>query len=357
MPTTNDTLFSMFRPLSPIYSTIMRGREALYINETLKSYEMPVPVVSVGNLSMGGTGKTPLVIYLARLFQEKNFKPAIISRGYKGQANNPVNVVSTYDSILLGSGDAGDEPFLISKSLPNIPVLTGKKRALPCKYAIEKLGCDILILDDGFQHLPVKRNLDLVLFNSSTIDKKHNVFPGGELRESILALKRCDAIVFTGVEDEFLQAIENFKKKLEINQIQKPIFFIRYGAISIKKYPNGTKEQDSFATDSKLLAFTGIGNPHRFKSYLLNNNCNIQAFTPFADHHKYTQDDIDKLEKYALDNQISGLITTEKDAVKLSNITVTLPIFIATPELIVEKEFDDFVKHKVNLFYKEPIQQ
>lgn len=354
MTTTNDTLFTMFRPLSPIYSAVMRGRELLYKKETLKSHEMPVPVVSVGNLSMGGTGKTPLVIYLAKLFQMKSFKPAIISRGYKGQANNPVNVVSTSASVLLDSRVAGDEPYLISKSLPNIPVLTGKKRALPCKYAVDKLGCDILILDDGFQHLPVKRNLDLVLFNSSTIDKKHNVFPGGELRESIFALNRCDAIVFTGVEDEFLQGIEAFVKKLELNHITKPIFLIRYGDITIREFPNGTQAKREFDSSSNTLAFSGIGNPHRFKDYLLSNNFNIQAFTPFADHHKYTQDDIDKLEKHAAENQINNMITTEKDAVKLGGFSISLPLFIATPKLIVEKKFDDFIKHKVNLFYKDP---
>lgn len=352
MTTTNDALLSMFRPLSPIYSAIMRGRELFYEKETLKSHEMPVPVVSVGNLSMGGTGKTPLVIHLAKLFQEKSFKPAIISRGYKGQASNLVNVVSTYEAVLLNSEDAGDEPFLISKSLSNIPVLTGKKRALPCKYAVDKLGCDILILDDGFQHLPVKRNLDLVLFNSSTIDKKHHVFPGGELRESILALKRCDAIVFTGVEDAFLSAIENFKEKLELHNITKPTFLIRYGDILINRYPNGTKKHGEGITDFKLLAFTGIGNPHRFKDYLLNNHCNIQTFTPFADHHKYTQSDIDKLEEYALEKHITALITTEKDAVKLSNLNIAFPLFIATPKLIVEKKFDDFVQRSINLLYK-----
>lgn len=331
----------------------MRGREVLYEKETLKSYKMIVPVISVGNLSMGGTGKTPLVIYLANLFRRNSFKPAIISRGYKGRASNPVNIVSNYESILLNSGDAGDEPFLIAKSLPNIPVLTGKKRVLPCTYAVEKFGCDVLILDDGFQHLPVKRNLDLVLFNSSTINKKHEVFPGGELRESITALKRCDAIVFTGVENEYIQAIDRFKEKLAINQIEKPIFLIKYGAISIRNYSNESGQQDIFTADSELLAFTGIGNPHRFKDYLLNNNCNIQAFTPFADHHTYIQDDIDKIERYAKDNQITGLITTEKDAVKLNNLTISLPLFIATPELIVDKKFDEFVKRCVNLFYED----
>ena len=162
-------LFLLGLPFSPFYSAVMVFRSFLYRKGFFKSHRLPVPVVSVGNLTMGGTGKTPLVMYLANSFKGMDRKPAIVSRGYGGSANGPVNVVSDGRKVLLGPDAAGDEPRLLAESLPGVPVLTGPKRAAVGRFAVERFQPDILILDDGFQHMSVCRDLDIVLINGRSL--------------------------------------------------------------------------------------------------------------------------------------------------------------------------------------------
>lgn len=135
-----DTLFTVLRPLSPVYAKIMSAREKMYTSETLKSTRFNVPVISIGNLTMGGTGKTPLVIYLAKHLLNMQYKPAVISRGYKGEAEKSVNIVSDYQHIFLDSKAAGDEPRLIAESLPGVPALTGKSENTRVSMLFRKWG-------------------------------------------------------------------------------------------------------------------------------------------------------------------------------------------------------------------------
>ena len=176
--------FMLGRPLAPLYSLAMLARAQGYRRGLFASHKMPVPVISVGNLLMGGTGKTPLVQYLAQLLQNEGWKPAIISRGYGGRAKDRVNVVSNGQQVLLDAVQAGDEPLLLAESLPGVPVLTGIVRHLPAREAIA-MGADVLVLDDGFQHLAVQRDVNLVLFNADRLAGNSRVFPGGELREPV----------------------------------------------------------------------------------------------------------------------------------------------------------------------------
>ena len=351
MTTTNDTLFSIFRPFSPIYSGLMKGREYLYKTNKVESKKYHVPVISIGNLTMGGTGKTPMVIFLAELFRKKNFKPAIISRGYKGTADKSVNIVSDYQNIYLDAAAAGDEPFMMATKLSGIPVLTGKKRHNPCTYAIKELGCDVLLLDDGFQHLHVQRDLDLVLFNSSSLTDNLKVFPGGELREPLSALNRASALIFTNYQDKYSEQINSFITNLKEHGIEKPVFKASLGDINLFEVTEGWKFSQVSRCDYSVLAFSGIANPNRFKEFLLHHKVVVEAFTQFADHHKYTQQAIDKLIEFATKNKISALITTEKDIVKLKEFQFTLPLFIASPILSFEKEGVEFILENVNKFY------
>ncbi len=161
-----NILFTLGRPFSPLYGAAMQAREKLYRSGTLKSHSLPVPVISIGNLVLGGTGKTPTVHYVAKLLKKAGMSPAIISRGYGGSANNPVNIVSDGHKLLLSPEVAGDEPYMLAQMLPQLPVITGSKRINPCTCAIEKFGANILILDDGFQHMAVSRDINLVLFDA-----------------------------------------------------------------------------------------------------------------------------------------------------------------------------------------------
>ena len=184
---TNTFYFALGRPFSPIYSLAMRLRETLYRRGVLQSFRLSVPVISVGNLTMGGSGKTPMVQYLARLLQRHGFHPAVISRGYGGTANAKVNTVSDGSSVLLDAATAGDEPRFLAETLPGVPVLTGIVRRMPAQRAVE-MGADVLLLDDGFQHLQIVRDVNLVLFNTDRLAGNSRVFPGGDLREPVIAL-------------------------------------------------------------------------------------------------------------------------------------------------------------------------
>lgn len=352
MPIKKESLFTILRPFSPIYGSIMKTREKLYRNESISSIGFDVPVISVGNLTMGGTGKTPLVIYLAKYFSKKQFRPAIISRGYRGSAKKPVNIVSDFHNIFLTDAQAGDEPRLMAEKLPGIPVLTGKKRRLPCTHAIQQLGCDLLILDDGFQHLDVRRTLDLVLFNSDNINQEKHVFPGGELREPLSALNRCDCIIYTGATQSTESDIQAFSSLLESKGISKPFFKTSLEAPLLKD-ANNQQVNEHLLKEKGSLAFCGIGNPARFKDYLLASDMNLLMFRSFDDHHAYNQEDVADLEYHARQNGASYLLTTEKDFVKLRDLNFSMSVYTVTPKTKVQDDFDIFITDKINHFFIE----
>ena len=174
---------SALRLLSLPYGAAVALRNHLYDRELLRTAKLPCPVVSVGNLTVGGTGKTPTVILLAALLKEHGHRPAVLSRGYGGHAKASVNVVSDGNRILLGWREAGDEPVLIAGALPGVPVLTGPKRFLTGRAAVERFGADVLILDDAFQHRSLFRDIDIVLIDAARPFGNGFLLPRGPLRE------------------------------------------------------------------------------------------------------------------------------------------------------------------------------
>ncbi len=198
MNSISNALFFWGRPFSPLYGFVMKLREQLYKKGILRSYNFPVPVISVGNLVLGGTGKTPTVMQIAQLLKNHGYRPGIVSRGYGGKAKDAVNIVSNFDRVLLPPKAAGDEPYLLASKLPGIPVITGKKRAHPCNYAITELGCDCLVLDDGFQHIAVQRDIDIVLFNATDLAGNSRIFPGETAGFSLVGLCGNQYLHYTG---------------------------------------------------------------------------------------------------------------------------------------------------------------
>ncbi|MCK5070166.1 MAG: tetraacyldisaccharide 4'-kinase [Desulfocapsa sp.] len=330
------------RPFSPIYSAIMRARESLYQKNIKKRYKLDVPVISVGNLTMGGTGKTPIVGLLASMLLEKGFKPAIISRGYGGAADNKVNVVSDGNEIFMDPKAAGDEPCFLAANLPGIAVLTGIVRVLPCRHAIEKLGCNILILDDGFQHMAIKRDLDLVLFSAAKLAGNSRVFPGGDLREPVAALKRCNAFLLTGMTEELKERADKFAKLLSERFPDKPIFLTSYKSVGAKSLADD-EISDLSELPSHLYGFCGIAQPELFKKSLTEENVQLTGFLPLKDHQPFTSALIKKINQQATDSGAKGLITTEKDIVKLKQEHFDLPCYSLKMEVSTNSDFDTFI--------------
>ena len=207
--------------LSFFYLCIINFRNWLYDHKILKETILPCPVISVGNITVGGTGKTPCVIMLAQMLQENGFKPAILSRGYGGKSINPVNIVSDGHKILLDSEIAGDEPFLIAHVLKGIPVITGAKRIVAGKTAIDQFGVNVLICDDAMQHRQIFRDINLVLLDSHNLQGNNHILPRGRLREPITELRRASAIVLTRT-NEAQQTNDKIEKLIQTENI--PIF-------------------------------------------------------------------------------------------------------------------------------------
>lgn len=335
-----NVLFFLGRPFAPIYGATMIAREKLYETGLLVQCALPVPVVSVGNLMLGGTGKTPTVEHLSSLLVRHGYKPAVISRGHGGKAKNEVNVVSDGQNVLLSAIEAGDEPYMLAESLPGVPVLTGVKRIIPCRHAIDHFDVDILILDDGFQHLSVKRDINIVLFDSSTLAGNSRVFPGGPLREPVSALKRCDAFLLTGKTASNHARSKQFSELLVQRFPDKPV----YSASLVSPQIIGPDGSSRKLTESvRYFGFCGIANPARFEQTIKDLQLKLVFFYPLDDHQIYKQSLVSTLCDKALQCGADRLITTQKDAVKLRKFKTSLPIFVLKMKQNIEKSFDDFI--------------
>jgi len=338
-----ESFFFLGRVLSPFYSALMVLRSYLYKKGLLKTQKLEVPVISIGNLTMGGTGKTPLVMYVVRYLLGSGRKPAIVSRGYGGKAAKEVNIVSDGRKIFLDAEAAGDEPALLAESLAGVPVLTGPRKVRVGQYATENFQIDTVVLDDGFQHLALRRDLDLVLFSARAFLGSGWVFPGGELREPFSALKRAHGFVITGVDRATMERAEAFKKFLCQCLPHVPVFMGEYLPVCLLH----SQRTKTFAIDRArhflFYGFAGIANPDSFRQTLLKENFKLVGFQPFRDHHHYSAEDIAALVSAAKAGRAQALITTEKDFVKLKPFFGDFPVLALKVELFMEEEFDLFL--------------
>ncbi|MFH1021417.1 MAG: tetraacyldisaccharide 4'-kinase [Pseudomonadota bacterium] len=341
-------LFLAGRLFSPVYSLVMVLRAYLYRNNIfLKSHRLPVPVISIGNLTLGGTGKTPMVRYVTRLLLNRGLRPAIVSRGYGGKAAGTVNIVSDGARILLSPDMAGDEPFMLAEALPGVPVLTSPERARVARHAIREFGVNRIVMDDGFQHLAVQRDLDLVLFSARTFLGNGRVFPGGELREPLSALGRAHAFVVTGVDSGNRAEVEDFQRWLQRAFPGKPVFAGKYLSAGIWHSRQGKAYTLTEAREIPVFAFAGIANPDSFRQTLRQEGFSLAGFKEFRDHHGYTPQDVLALVAAALAHGAQALITTEKDFVKLRPFFGEFPILALTIELCMDQGFDLFMAERL----------
>jgi tetraacyldisaccharide 4'-kinase len=335
--------FALGRPFSPIYSLTMRLREHLYRRGILQSYRLEVPVVSVGNLTMGGTGKTPMVQYLARQLQSHGYHPAIVSRGYGGAATAKVNVVSDGSTLLLDAKEAGDEPRLLAETLPGVQVLTGIVRRLPAQRAVE-MGADVLLLDDGFQHLQIVRDIDLVLFNADRLAGNSRVFPGGDLREPVAALNRATGFVLTGVDDVNRERATRFGELLRARFPHIAIAYTGYKVESLVALtPLGIIEPvpADRIEHEHCFGFCGIARPESFRQTVATQGIELAGFHSLADHQRYSSTLVNAILAKARQSGASCMLTTEKDLVKLAphSHAFSLPLYGLRMQVEAEEPF------------------
>ena len=277
-------------------------------------------VISVGNLTLGGTGKTPFVMMIAETLRGNGYKPAILTRGYGGKSNQLVNVVCDGKSLLLSPDWVGDEAVMMAEKLKNVPIITGSDRFQTGRYALENFEIDTLILDDGFQHLALRRDLDILLCDHQRPLGNNHLFPAGELREPASETQRADIVCFTRYSggpvkfsQKFLGSIPQIKTHLRLD--------------SIINMENGDVCDAEALKNQPVVAFCGIANPEGFRQILEDSQVQLKMFKAFPDHHVYSLQDIKDLESRALEEGGKLILISEKDAVKLKDIKFSLPFY------------------------------
>jgi tetraacyldisaccharide 4'-kinase len=339
--------------LSFFYGLAVWFRLFLYARGIFRRRSLPCKVVSVGNITLGGTGKTPLVCLLSEMIQARGHRVAILSRGYKGNFRGPFALVTDGERILMDAQQAGDEPYLLAEKLRGIPVIVGRERWLSGKYAIEQFRSEVLILDDGFQHLPLNRDLNLLLIDSSSPFGNGHLFPRGALREPLSQLSRADAIILTKVAESVNIKIlkQNLEKILEGHLL---FFQVDYAAGEIWLYEKKKSLPPESLKGKKILAFSGLAKPESFQTTLLSLGAEIVEFKTFPDHYWYDQKDAAKLWARAKERGVNALVTTEKDLVRMKGLTPggiplwTLSIRHFFPEQD-QSQFEEFLFSRLGL--------
>ncbi|MBW2038883.1 MAG: tetraacyldisaccharide 4'-kinase [Deltaproteobacteria bacterium] len=316
-----ELLLFPFLIISWIYGLVVWIRTKFY----QKGLQLPCKVISVGNITLGGTGKTPMVAYLAGELRKRGVKAGILSRGYKGLKERKGGVLSDGEKIYLTPAEAGDEPFMLAKMLSGVPLLVGKNRYAMGLYAHEKFGIDVLILDDGFQHLGIKRDLDIVLIDARSGFGNGCLFPRGPLREPLRGLRRASLFVLSKAEpSQPLGEIEGILRDLAP---AVPLYHSRYKPIYLLEAASGKIFPPQFVHGKRILAFAGIADPEYFIYLLQGLGAAVVKEVRFPDHHNYAPKDLRMMREYI--DKVEVFVTTEKDFVKLQKIPLDdLPLLI-----------------------------
>ena len=308
------------------YGGLVKLRETLYKKGFLQSKRLPCRVFSIGNITVGGSGKTPMTIYVAELIKHLGYGVAIISRGYKGQAEKVGGVVCDGRKICMGPDEAGDEPFMIAERLKTVPVIVGKNRFKAGILAIKEFRPDVLLLDDAFQHLKLHRDLDLVLLDSNKPLGNTYLFPRGTLRETAFALSRGDAVILTRSDIGKAPSLDQIKKHVP----RTPIFHSAHIPYIYKIVTgNSAQSEDSLTSSSeydfgafknkRVFAFSGIASNDDFRRTIESFQCKLENFSEFPDHHQYSERELDEILKSATDLSVEFIFTTEKDYVRMAH--------------------------------------
>ncbi len=298
----------MLSLLSEIFAFFVRRRNARFDSGLEMIKNVGLPVISVGNLSMGGTGKTPMIHAICEILLEMGYRPGIIGRGYKKKQRGTV-IVSDGHAIMSDALHAGDEMLMLAEKC-SVPVIADEIKARAAEVMAQRFRPDCIIVDDGFQHRRLHRDLDLVILDQATIDSPYQ-FPKGRLREPLSALSRANAVLVP-----IGTVISANAKEYIPNSVPIITFQTRAASLTPANPESGANAQSIL--DAHSIAFSGIANPQRFEESLRQKGIHIEGLLRFADHKSYSMRDIRKIIKFAKKHNARSIITTEKDRVKTS---------------------------------------
>ena len=311
-------------PFSAAYGAAVSARAAMYRRGWLRCESAAVPVISIGNLAAGGTGKTPVVELVARLLHEAGHSPAIISRGYGGRrSQDPLTVSDGSGSEpAVGPAEAGDEPVMLARALPHVPVIVARRRANGASLAVSRYGARSLVLDDGFQHLALARDLDLVLLDAARPFDNGRLLPSGFLREPPAALARAGALILSGAAGP-APASSNGGSAGEAGLREwlrpgTPVFHCEFRPIELTGPGAAAGRPLEWLRGRRIVAFAGIARPERFARMLRELHAATEEFIAFPDHHVYSPADADRLASRLRETGADALLTTEKDLARLT---------------------------------------
>jgi tetraacyldisaccharide 4'-kinase len=315
-------LAALLEGLAGLYGVAMGSRARLFRSGRLPSHRLPCKVVSVGNITVGGTGKTPMCLYMARLIRRTGRRVAVVSRGYKGQAEQQGGIVSDGQSLRMSSAAAGDEPYLMARQLLplGIPVLVGHNRVRSGALAVKRFRTDVIVLDDGFQHQRLQRDLDLVLLDAGRPFGNGYLLPRGTLREPLSALARADACLLTRCPRA---VVEEARRPPADRNLRRPVFPVSQTPQIAEWVPAGAMDRGHLrpglgkAPAGPVYAFSGIARNSDFYANLRDLGFDLRGRTPLPDHHTYTRGDLAVIETRADRAGARMLVTTEKDRVKI----------------------------------------
>lgn len=310
-------LGTLLHLLSLLYGFAMRVRSALYRAGVLAVRKLPCTVVSVGNITMGGTGKTPAVISIANLLRDRGRSPAVVSRGYGRARERDLLMVSDGTRRLEGPATGGDEPVLIAERTPGVPVFVGADRFRSGMMALDQAHPDVIVLDDGYQHMRLARDLNIALIDAGDPFGNGRLFPAGVLREHPRELVRADAVILTRIDASsdpagLIRSLRAFTPAEIFTAIMAPVALVAPAS--------GETKPLSLLQGAPVAAFAGIARPESFYSTLHGLGADMRDTAAFPDHHAYSADDLRSIRTRADRAGAGLLVTTEKDMVRLEGL-------------------------------------
>ena len=349
--------------LSHVYSVLVNLKLDCYKFGIIQSKKLDCFVISLGNITVGGTGKTPTAQHLAKYIRDLGYRVVILNRGYRAKWQGEVGLVSDGKHIYMEAYQAGDEAYMLAKHLPEVPVLIGPDRSKTGQYAVEHFGAEVAILDDGFQHWKLKRDVDVVLIDSVNLFGNGYVLPRGTLREPITHLERADVCLMTKVD----QGLPGFNKyirdqiaKYGSNPIVVESIHHPQSCIELCDWKRNIADEGmpiSTIKGKKVVALSAIGNPTSFEQTVCSTGAEIIESFRYPDHHEYTQEEMVDAMEQAVRQGAEAIVTTEKDAVKLPMEFLAavpeeraIPVYILTVEVVLQdgkNEFEQLLKDKL----------
>jgi tetraacyldisaccharide 4'-kinase len=328
--------------ISWISLVVVKLRRWLYARGMMQTSSLPCKVISVGNIVVGGSGKTPVVAYTARMLKEhSNLSVAVLSRGYRGEVSGPA-AVSDGQKIIFGPVEAGDEAHMLARALPGIPVLIGKDRSITGFMAFRKWNCDAVILDDGFQHLKLVRDVDIIVMDATRPFGLDHLLPRGYLREPLSSLNRADLILLTRVDQ--CGDLDYVRDRLSRIAPSVPVFEGVYEPRSLRSLDTQQEVGLDAIRDRDILAVCGIANPLSFVKTLKSLEPAEVSLVAFPDHFAYPPRSIEAIRRKAAELRVDVIVTTEKDASKLGSVEDHATLSLAVDLKLVRGTDEEFME-------------